>query len=186
MPCFGPAETGVVVSCSIRLRQFRLGVDAGSPQQWGAQESRNPKSGIIPRRTATFQGGLGQLKSPRSSRDASCPPDPTLDTCPRASSNLAEFPSLPDAPMGSRVLGGAGLRGGRHRPIHVTGGKPMPDGKPNILGALRQLDGGVHGAALFGHHAGLGRTVRDASRLQGVQFAYRPLRAGGHHLQHLL
>ena len=52
--------------------------------------------------------------------------------------------------------------------------------------ALRQLEGRVHGAAGPGHAADLGGAVRRAARPEAVQPAHRSLRAGRHHLQHLL
>ena len=57
----------------------------------------------------------------------------------------------------------------------------------DVLGtALRQLEGGVHGAARPGHPAGLGGAVRSASAAQDIQPAHRSLRVRGHHLEHLL
>ena len=57
----------------------------------------------------------------------------------------------------------------------------------DILGdPLRQLEGRVHGAALPGTHAGLGRAVRHAAPAEDLQPAHRSIRVRGHHLEHLL
>ena len=57
----------------------------------------------------------------------------------------------------------------------------------DMLGAaLRQLEDRVHGAALPGHDAGLGRAVHAAAAAEALQPAHRPLRVRRHHLEHLL
>ena len=52
--------------------------------------------------------------------------------------------------------------------------------------ALRQLEDGVHGAALPRHVTDLGRAVHPAQSTEDLQSAHRPLRAGGSDVQHLL
>ena len=52
--------------------------------------------------------------------------------------------------------------------------------------ALRQLEVRVPGAALPRHPANLGRAVHRAARPEDLQPAHRPVRAGRHHLEHLL
>ncbi len=57
----------------------------------------------------------------------------------------------------------------------------------DVLGAaLRQLEGRVHGAALPGHDAGLGRAVHAAAAAEALQPAHRSLRVRRHHVEHLL
>ena len=57
----------------------------------------------------------------------------------------------------------------------------------DVLGhALRQLEDRVHGAALPGHDAGLGRAVHAAAPAEDLQPAHRSLRVRRHHLEHLL
>ena len=51
---------------------------------------------------------------------------------------------------------------------------------------LRQLEDGVHGAALPRHAADLGGAVHPAQNTEALQSAHRPLRAGGSDVQHLL
>ena len=51
---------------------------------------------------------------------------------------------------------------------------------------LRQLEDGVHGAALPRHAAGLGGAVHAAQNPEDLQSSHRPLRAGGSDVQHLL
>ncbi len=53
-------------------------------------------------------------------------------------------------------------------------------------GPRRQLEGRLHGAALPGNAAGVGRAVHGAAHPQALQPADRSVRAGRHHLQHLL
>ncbi len=52
--------------------------------------------------------------------------------------------------------------------------------------ALRQLEARVRGAAGPGHAAGMGGAVRDAPCPAHVQPPHRSLRAGTHHVQHVL
>ncbi len=52
--------------------------------------------------------------------------------------------------------------------------------------ALRELEDRVHGAALPGHAADLGRAVHPAAGAQAVQPAHRPVRIRRHHVEHLL
>ncbi len=52
--------------------------------------------------------------------------------------------------------------------------------------ALRQLEGGVHGAALPGNAADLGGAVHPAAAAEALQPANRSVRARRHHLEHLL
>ena len=73
---------------------------------------------------------------------------------------------------------------GRQEPapgLHLLQRRRRSGGDP-----LRQLEGRLHGAALPGDAAGLGRAVHRAADTQALQPADRPLRAGRHHLQHLL
>ena len=51
---------------------------------------------------------------------------------------------------------------------------------------LRQLEAGLHGAAGPGHLAGLGRALHDPACPQDLQPADGPVRAGRHHVEHLL
>jgi len=53
-------------------------------------------------------------------------------------------------------------------------------------GSVRPLEGGVSGAARAGHAAGLGRTVRGAAAAEALQPADGPVRASGHHIEHVL
>ena len=52
--------------------------------------------------------------------------------------------------------------------------------------ALRQLEGRLHGAAGAGDPTDLGGAVRRAACSEAVQPPHRPVRARGHHLEHLL
>ena len=52
--------------------------------------------------------------------------------------------------------------------------------------ALRQLEDRVHGAAGPGHDADLGRTVHQPAGAEDVQPAHGPVRAGRHHVEHVL
>ena len=52
--------------------------------------------------------------------------------------------------------------------------------------ALRQLEACFHGTAGHGNAADLGRTVHHAAGAEDLQSPDRPLRAGGHHVEHLL
>ncbi len=51
---------------------------------------------------------------------------------------------------------------------------------------LRQFQDGVHGTARAGDPPDLAGAVRDPARPEDVQPAYRPIRTGGRHLEHLL
>ena len=53
-------------------------------------------------------------------------------------------------------------------------------------GAVRQLEAGLPGAAGHRHAAGVGRAVHRAAGAEDLQSAHRPVRAGRHHLEHLL
>jgi arylsulfatase A-like enzyme len=55
-----------------------------------------------------------------------------------------------------------------------------------LRAALRQLEDGVHGAALPRHVADLGGAVHSAQSAEAVQSSHRPLREGGSDVQHLL
>ncbi len=74
-------------------------------------------------------------------------------------------------------------RGGREpaQGLHLLQRRRRPGGA-----ALRQLEDGVHGAASPGNAGGLGRAVHGAARAEALQPAHRPVRAGGHHVEHLL
>ena len=52
--------------------------------------------------------------------------------------------------------------------------------------ALRELEDRVHGAALPGHAADLGRAVHGAAGAEDVQPAHRSVRVRRHHVEHLL
>ena len=51
---------------------------------------------------------------------------------------------------------------------------------------LRQLEAGLHGAALPGNHAAVGRAVHPAAIAEDLQPAHGSLRACGRHLEHVL
>ncbi len=52
--------------------------------------------------------------------------------------------------------------------------------------ALRQLEDRVHGAAVPGHHAGLGRAVHSSAPAEDLQPAHRPVRVRGHYVELVL
>jgi arylsulfatase A-like enzyme len=51
---------------------------------------------------------------------------------------------------------------------------------------VRQLEGGVHGAACARHAADLGRAVRTAAPAEALQPPHGPVRTCRHHVQHVL
>ena len=52
--------------------------------------------------------------------------------------------------------------------------------------ALRELEDRVRGAARARHAGGVGRAVHETALHEDVRPARRPVRAGGHHVEHLL
>ena len=75
-------------------------------------------------------------------------------------------------------------RAGREEParvVHLLQRRPAAD-RP----ALRQLEARVHGAARPGDAADLGRAVHQPAGPEDLQPPDRPVRAGRHHVEHLL
>ncbi len=75
-------------------------------------------------------------------------------------------------------------RAGREEPAGIV---PVRQRRPAIgRSALRQLEARVHGAARPGNAARLVGAVHHLADPEDLQPPNRPVRAGGHHLQHLL
>ena len=65
--------------------------------------------------------------------------------------------------------------------VHLLLGRRRPR-----RAALRQLEARLHGAAGARHARAVGGAVRPAARPEALQPAHRPVRAGGHDLEHVL